>query len=78
MTQRYKSPKGLEIIGTLETLSGCAIVSGITADGEPLYAGETDIWWDEQKTVSSNGRPLFVDDHGNTWTFDQLTPLEDQ
>ena len=51
--------------GTLETVTGVALVEGREADGYPLYTGETDVWWDEQKTVVRGGERVWVDSDGN-------------
>jgi hypothetical protein len=73
-----QSPNGSEIKGTLETLSGCALAYEFDETGEPNYQGETEIWWDEQKTVTNDkGQMLYLDEDGNEWTWDQLTPLDD-
>jgi hypothetical protein len=73
----YKSPNGAYIKGTLETLSGVALINGIDESGEPEHCGETEIYWDEQKTVERDGKPVYVDTEGSEWTFDQLTKVED-
>lgn len=73
---QYKSPTGLLIEGTLERLSGKALVSDIQDDGTPVYYGETEIWWDEQRTVTRDDKAIFVDEAGEEWTFDQLVKVE--
>ena len=59
---------GSRIRGTLETLSGVALAErwGRTKDGLLSFewAGETDVWWDEQKTVRIDGERVFVDEDG--------------
>lgn len=71
-----KSPKGKKIVGTFEKLEGCANIesASIGKDGriEIEYEGTTEIWWDNQKTVQKNGRPVFVDEDGELWTEKQV------
>jgi len=77
---RLVAPNGCEIKGTLETLSGVALIFELSraADGTVNfeYEGETKIWWDEQKTVRRHGNAVFVDTEGNEWTEDRLVPAE--
>lgn len=58
----------IEITGTLERLSGMAIIdeARIDADGSVDfdYAGETTVWWDEQRTALCKGQRVFVDENG--------------
>lgn len=73
----YTAPNGLPIIGTLETMCGVALIDEIDETGEPVFSGETKIWWDEQKTVERDGKLVFVDEEGGEWIFDQLTKVEE-
>lgn len=71
------SPTGIKIIGTLETVSGCAAILGAKRDGDGSFdiewAGDTEIYWDEQKTQTSpGGDRLFVDEDGQTWIESEL------
>jgi hypothetical protein len=43
----------------------------------PEYSGETEIWWNDQKTILREGKIVFVDEDNKVWTFDQLTVLEE-
>jgi hypothetical protein len=73
----YKSPTGAEIIATLETTPCTCGISGINADGTPVYDGSgSSMLWDEQTPIRHDGKPLFVDENGEQWTFDQLVPVE--
>ncbi len=58
----------IEIAGTLERLSGIAIIGDgrIQADGaiDFDYSGETTVWWDEQRTAERKGQRVFVDENG--------------
>lgn len=75
MAKQYLSPTGSEIIGTLERLIGRAEISGIQDDGTPKYAGETEVFWDDQTSVLRDGKRVFLDEDGAEWTFDQLKPV---
>lgn len=70
------APTGVPIQGTIERLSGVAIVNGAerNEDGtlELDYSGDTDIWWDEQKTARHNDERMFVDEDGTTWLESQV------
>lgn len=73
MTTTWYAPNGLEITGTLEALKGRARISGIADDGTPEHFGGTEVFLEDGKTVERNGKPVFLDDEGGEWTFDQLT-----
>lgn len=64
-----KHPKfGTEPRGTVEKLSGCALLQEADSDGLFEWDGETEVWWDEQKTVrSKSGKVLLIDHKGETW-----------
>lgn len=77
------APNGLEIRGTLETVSGVAKISFFNSkDAEGKidfeYGGETDIWWDEQKTIERDGQRIFVDTEGNEWPENLLILKEEE
>lgn len=72
--------------GTVETLSGAALLSDPKPDGSVEYSGETEIWWDEQRTVRDRaGRVQLVCYNSHNWfskvvdphglSFDIETPL---
>lgn len=65
------------IIGTKETVPGTALASEFEADGTPIYDGETKIWWDDQKTVWSQGSRVYIDEAGEEYRFDELTVVAD-
>ena len=73
-----RAPNGKLIIGTLERLSGRAnIVEGSFTRNENgtltfEYEGYTEVFWEEQKTVRRNGRPIFLDEEGFQWEETQL------
>ena len=75
----YLSPTGHEILGTLERLSGRAEIMGIDpTTGEPEYQGGTEIFYDDQETVTLDGKIVFLDSQGGEWTFDQLVLETDE
>lgn len=79
------APNGLEITGTLETITGRARITfhpqdevdlGDEREGRLRFAwdGETEVFWDEQKTVANEkGQRIFLDEEGNQWTEDDIT-----
>ncbi|WP_396604853.1 hypothetical protein ACFLEY_22285 [Bradyrhizobium sp. YCK136] len=77
MAREYVSPTGSPILGTLERLTGRAEITGIEDDGEPVYQGGTEIFYDDQVTATQDGKMIFLDENGAEWTFDQLTPADD-
>lgn len=77
MIRQYNSPSGSPILGTLESIKGRAEISGISATGEPEYASQTTVFWDNQETVLRNGKIVFLDQDGMEWTFDELVLDED-
>lgn len=76
------APNGQLIVGTLERVSGVALIlegtSSRAADGTLNfeYAGDTEIWWEEQKTVTRKGKRVFICEGGDEWTEDQLSLVE--
>jgi hypothetical protein len=53
--------------GTLETVTGKALLLK-NDDGTYDYAGETKIWWDEQRTVrDAEGRATAICSAGHEW-----------
>jgi hypothetical protein len=81
MKQLY-APNGNLIIGTLEHVPGCAHVSGWELDAagrlEPVWASETEMYWDDSKTQDIEGDTLVIDEDGETWPMSQCTVREDQ
>lgn len=70
------SPHGSEIIGTLETIIGYAAFQEPKLDENGKidfeYSGETEINWNEQKTVERDGGRVFVDEDGREFNESQL------
>lgn len=73
---RYTSPDGSPIIGTLETIKAVSRIVGIKPSGEPEYEGTTDIDWDSQRSYMPFGEKVFVDENNNIWMFYQLVKVE--
>jgi hypothetical protein len=73
----YQSPTGSPILGTLETTACRCNINGIADDGTPDYSGESDMFWDDTEPLTRDGKILFLDADGESWTFDQLTKIEE-
>ena len=80
---RARALTGKLIIGTLERLSGRAnTVEGSFTRNENgtltfEYEGYTEVFWEEQRTARSNGRPIFLDEEGFQWEETQLLLSEE-
>lgn len=72
---------GEEIIGTLERVPGTANIGSASRNSDGSinieHGGETDIDWNEQKTVKINGERLFVTASGDTVTESQVKVVAD-
>lgn len=75
---RFKSPSGSPIVGTYERLTARANATEYSATGEPDYAGDTEVFWDEQKTVMRDGSMIYLDEDGMEWIFTDLIPDTDE
>jgi hypothetical protein len=72
------APNNLEITGTLEVVTGRGLITfcGSGEQGEETegclsfcFNGETEIFWEEQKTArTKGGLCLFLDEEGGQWT----------
>ena len=69
---KFFTPNGDAIIGTKETVPGTALAQEYEPNGEPIYDGQTDMWWDDQKTVWSQGSRVYIDEGGDEWSFEEL------
>jgi hypothetical protein len=59
---------GEPVRGTLEALKGCALLTEPDANGKCAWAGETEIWWDEQRTVmDADGCVTLLCPNGHAW-----------
>lgn len=69
------TPKGTQIIGTLETINCRAETHGIhisedASNIEPNYAGDTRVFWDSQVSVYDlDGHQVYLCDAGHEWTI---------
>lgn len=72
------APNGLEIVGTREIIPGVASITRDSfakdSDGNLTFEhrGGTEVHWDAQKTVTRDGRTVFVDEDGAEWTGDMI------
>jgi hypothetical protein len=66
----------VEITGTLEHLPCCALVSSATLDGAGHiaveYAGESKLYWEDQRPVRQDGRLVFIDENGQEVWEDEV------
>jgi len=54
--------------GTLDTVPGVALLHVDAQTGEAEYRGETEMWWDDQKTIlDSVGRYMLCCPNGHDW-----------
>jgi hypothetical protein len=72
MSDVYRAPTGALILGTFERVDCRCEIHGVNDDGTPDYAGSSAMFWDETHPVERDGKPLFLDEKGEQWTFDQL------
>ncbi|WP_420996549.1 hypothetical protein ACKI2N_032770 [Cupriavidus sp. 30B13] len=49
---------GLRIVRALKQIPGCTCVTGFDHHGRPVYSGNTEVWWDGQKTERYNRNPF--------------------
>ena len=67
------APNGKEIMGTLEVIHGQAgIMPGTIKRNDDGtfdfdYDGDTEMFWDEQRTKTEEGQRIFLDEDGNEW-----------
>lgn len=80
----FNKKTGLEITGTLETISGRADVWPDawqrTDDGRLTYeyGGETEIFWDGQETVTNARGVVFLDSDGNECAAEDIDLRDDE
>ena len=76
------SPTGARIIGTSETVPGCALVQEVRLmdDGslDVEYEGETEVFWDGQMNDRRDGERVWQDDNGKTWRESELFRVTDE
>jgi len=78
------SPKGTLIVATLERLSGRALIVPSSIRAEPTggfsfdYEGTTDIFWDDQRTVTQDDERVFLDEEGTEYLESELRLVPQQ
>ena len=78
------SPKGTLIVATLERLSGRALIVPSSVRAEPTggfsfdYEGTTDIFWDDQRTVTQDDERVFLDEDGEEHLESELRLVPQQ
>lgn len=64
MRKAYAHGKEIELKGTVETITGIALATGLDAYGEPDYEGTTEIDWDSQTSRTVNDSRVWMDVNG--------------
>jgi hypothetical protein len=78
------SPKGTQIVATLERLSGRAQIVPGSVRPEPMggfsfdYEGTTEIFWDDQRTVTQDDERVFLDEDGAEYLETELRLVPQQ
>ena len=72
------SKDGSRITGSKERVYGAANILDFEEDGEPNYAGETDVDWDSQETVMCDGEPIYYDDDGDEYLRSECRLLSEE
>jgi hypothetical protein len=78
------SPTGVPIVGTRELLSGLGQIRTDSfqrgPDGKLEFeiGSEVEIEWNGQRTETSNGQRVFLDEHGVQWLENQITLVPDK
>lgn len=76
-----KADHSVIITGTLDLVPGRAVLNGATRlpDGtlDIEWYGETEMFWDDQKTVQRNGQDVYLDDDGNEYLESEIEVIED-
>lgn len=78
------SPEGTLIVATLERLSGRALIVPSSVRAEPTggfsfdYEGTTEIYWDDQRTVTEDDERVFVDEEGEEFLESKLQIVPQQ
>ena len=71
------SPDGSAIVGTYELIPGMAQAEVTRDDSGAVnveYLGETEVYWNDQKTVrdSETNQTIYVDENESTWRESEL------
>lgn len=62
---------GEELWGTLEDITGCALMSR-DKDGEYSYTGSTEVFWDGQMTRTEGGKTILLCRGGHDWPAEKI------
>ena len=84
MAKAFSKTTGRQIIGTAETIPGCAYIDPESftfgPDGRIVdfdYAGDTKVYWDGQETVKGANRwRTFIDSHHDEVCESDVTALD--
>ena len=74
------SPSGVLIDGTLESLLGRAhvhVTKNVQGHVEIEFLGETEIFWNEQKTVEQDDEIIYLDEEGGIWKESEIVWKEE-
>lgn len=83
MAKVLVSPKGTEIIGTLELIPGVSPIKSAKAgkdDGGRFaieYYDQTDVDWNNQVTVTRSRQRVFVDEAGHEFLENELKLVDE-
>lgn len=73
MKQAYVKGTNTVIVGTLETLTAVSYLNGFDEKNTPQYAGDTEVHWNEQKSVkTATDGLIYLDDDGERYTIEQI------
>jgi hypothetical protein len=78
MKQLYVKDSGLKIIGTEERVPATAIVNGWSDLGDPIYAGQTELDWDGQHTITADEVMMVVDENGEPHLYTDCELRDDE
>lgn len=76
-----KADHSIEILGTLDLVPCRAEVAGATRlpDGtlDLEWAGGSEVFWDDQRTVQRQGQDVYLDENGNEYLESEIDVIED-
>lgn len=78
------APNGSQIIGTFENITARAEIVADTftklPDGtlEFEYAGGTEVFWDDQRTIQKDGEDIYLAEDGTEWKQSELTLRDEE
>ncbi len=62
--------------GTIDVIHGCALFAEPDENERVDYAGETDVWWEEQTTIAIGNRLRLICPHAHEWWGALIEPAE--